>query len=421
MAPEKPRNGASIPNGDRLMIRDLAKRYAALASLPVHAETARNWSKLNRLERIRPLVWINEIPWNEMVVDEELRLQCSEEWCRGLEWHFREQLYRWERLRVDMVMDSTLFSPVLFHDSGHGIRFDVVRADHAFGANAFKPRIHGLRDVEAMRVPEIRPDPEATEIEFQKRSELLDGIMPVKRQGITHHLCNPWDALVQLYGLDKLLNDMIEEPELVHAAIRRFMEGVHARLDQLERLGLLSPGTGNHMVGTSSLAFTDELPQPGFDSEHVRLKDQWGYAMSQIFAVVSPAMHEEFALQYERPYLERFGLSGYGCCDPLHDKVAMLRSVRNLRVISMSPWINVERAARNMGADFVFAYKPNPSLVAMPSWDPSPAEKELRYVLDRTRGCRVALVLKDISTVCGEPRRLEDWCRMAMRVAGEYA
>lgn len=416
-----PANSETIEAVDRRILRDLAKGYADLASLPVHGRTARNWALLNRLERVRPLIWINEIPWNEMNADGELELECSDPWCRALEWHFREQLYRWEHLRVDMVLDGAIFSPCRFHDSGRGIEFDVIRADHHFGANAFKPRIHGLKDVEKMQAPVVTPDWESTEREFQKRADLFNGILPVRRQGITHHLCNPWDALVQLYGLDKLLDDMIEQPELVHAAIKRFMEGEHSRLDQLERLGLLSLGTGNYMVGTSSLAFTDELPPPGSDPAHVRLKDQWGYAMSQIFAVVSPAMHEDFALQYERPYLERFGLSGYGCCDPLHAKIGMLRSVKNLRVISMSPWIDVERAAENMGADYVFAYKPNPSLVAMPSWDLAPAEKELRYVLDRTEKCRVALILKDISTICGQPRRLWDWCEMAVRVAAEYA
>jgi hypothetical protein len=27
-------------------------------------------------------------------------------------------------------------------------------------------------------------------------------------------------------------------------------------------------------------------------------------------------MHEEFALQYEKRWLERFGLTYYGCCEP---------------------------------------------------------------------------------------------------------
>ena len=72
----------------------------------------------------------------------------------------------------------------------------------------------------------------------------------------------------------------------------------------------------NVYIGSGGFGFTDELPQPGFDGR-VRLKDLWGSASTQIFVDVSPAMHEEFALQYEARVLNRFGLVTYGCCEPL--------------------------------------------------------------------------------------------------------
>ncbi len=411
-----------IPSGDIEILRELGRRRAELAALPVNAERADLWRRLNRLERLRPLIWINEIPWGEMNVNGELDLECRDPWCRRIEWDLRETEYRWKHLNVDMVVSPALYSPIVFHDSGYGLVQETDNPDHWFGAKAFKPLIHSERDVEKIRNPVITPDPAETERLFNRMRGVFDRVLPVARRGVTSNLCAPWDYLVSVYGVEKLLSDMIDEPGLVHACVRRFMEAAHARLDQLESFRLLTLGDGNHMVGTSSLAFSDQLPRmgdPGAPSP-ARARDQWGYAMSQIFYGVSPDMHEEFALDYERGFLERFGLSGYGCCDPLHDKIRILRKVRNLRMISMSAWINVEKAAENMGADFVFAYKPNPAIVAMESWNPCLAERELRNVFERTRGCRVAAVLKDISTVNRDPKRLWDWCEMAMRVAREY-
>ena len=46
---------------DRRLIRDLACQVAEIAALPAQAETRARWVKLNRLEPVRPMVWVNEI------------------------------------------------------------------------------------------------------------------------------------------------------------------------------------------------------------------------------------------------------------------------------------------------------------------------------------------------------------------------
>jgi hypothetical protein len=46
---------------DRRLIRDLACQVAEIAALPVQAAKCAMWVKLNRLEPVRPMVWINDI------------------------------------------------------------------------------------------------------------------------------------------------------------------------------------------------------------------------------------------------------------------------------------------------------------------------------------------------------------------------
>jgi hypothetical protein len=128
-------------------------------------------------------------------------------------------------------------------------------------------------------------------------------------------------------------------------------------------------------------------------------------------------MHDEFCLQYEQPYMERFGLSCYGCCEPLHNKMGILRKVKNLRRVSMSYWIDLDKAAAAVGTDYVFSYKPTPAVFAWDTWDPEPARANLRTALEKAKGCRVELIMKDVSTVRSEPQRLWEWEKIAMEEA----
>jgi len=87
----------------------------------------------------------------------------------------------------------------------------------------------------------------------------------------------------------------------------------------------------------------------------------------------------------------------------------------------MSPWIDPEKGAAEIGRDFIFSYKPNPAALGAEQWAPEHAETEMRRVLEQTRGCAVELVLKDLHSCRGDVRRIADWRRIAHRLAEEFA
>jgi hypothetical protein len=132
-------------------------------------------------------------------------------------------------------------------------------------------------------------------------------------------------------------------------------------------------------------------------------------------------MHWEFALQYELRILERFGLTYYGCCDPLHRKMALLERIPNLRKVSMNYLVDVDEAVANVGDRYVFSYKPNPAVFAG-TWDIDNARRQLQTVLTKAEahGCVVEVIMKDISTVHYQPQRLWEWAKMAVEVSGRY-
>jgi hypothetical protein len=412
---------------DRAIVRTLAERVAEIAALPCHAGTAREWTRLNGLGHSKPMVWINEIPWHEMAADEELQLRTSEA-CNPLVRHvesvLRRTLYQWEHMRCDMIVDPVFYSPLFIHDSGFGIREDVDIArlgGPGIDSREYHPQIDDEKDLEKIRTPVVTLNEEPSEWYHQTLVELLGDILAVEKMGIAQAWFAPWDELVTWWGVEKLLLDLVDRPELVHQAIDRLVTAWLARLDQWRELGLLSHLSGNYRVGSGGLGYTDELPRAGFDPRHVRSEDQWGCSTAQIFSSVSPGMHEEFALQYERRWLKQFGLNYYGCCEPLHNKLDALASLPNLRKVSMSPWADLDRARAKAGDRYVFSYKPNPAVFAPDNWDLGMARSALETALEQTRGCVLEVIMKDISTVRHEPHRLWEWAAMATELTDRYA
>jgi hypothetical protein len=408
---------------DAQLVRRLAEQVVEIAHLPIQDEKRALWRATNSLRPARPLAWINQIPWDE-IQDEELAPQAEDGFARSVEKELRTTLYLWRHMRTDMVVDGVFFTPYVYHDTGFGLDVQMVQGadgEAGMGSHNFVSLINSEADIERIQLPRITADWEATERRYAMTCELLGAAMPVEKRGIVHLWTAPWDILIQWWGTQRLFYDMLDRPAFVHAGIGRMMDAFLARLDQFEALGLLSVGNGNFRPGSGGFAFNDELPQPDFDGVHVRTIDQWGTSTGQIFSEVSPAMHDEFCLQHELRWLRRFGLNAYGCCEPLHDKIGILKQVPRLRRLSMSRWINVDKAAEAVGHDYVFSYRPNPAVFAWDTWQPEAARAELVNLLQRTRGCVVDFTMKDITTCRHDPRRLWEWCELAVQVAEEYA
>jgi hypothetical protein len=202
----------------------------------------------------------------------------------------------------------------------------------------------------------------------------------------------------------------------MHQLVSRVTNGYLSMLDQLEEKGLLcGPQSLIHCTG----AYVDELPAPGYKPNQPRLKDLWMFGLAQMFSSVSPAMFKEFEVDYTSKICDRFGLVYYGCCDPLDGKMNEVRMLPNVRKISMSPWVNQERGAAEIGKNYVFSRKPSPALLAVDDF----SEEQIRVDLQATKdvcdryGCPLEFILKDISTVRYHPERLTQWANAAMRVA----
>ncbi len=413
-----------ISEHDRDILRRLAGELAEIAALPVHREKMELWRRLNDLEPVRPVVWINEIPWHEMNVNDELTLRTEAPWAREFETRLRRTLYQWRHMPCDMVISDYISCPMVIHSTGFGLREDAriatTDAANAIVSHAYRPQIQEPDDVEKIQMPEVTYDAETTEMHYALMSDIFGDIMPVRLEGIKGRWFAPWDLLVTWWGVEQAMMDLVLRPDMVHAAVSRLVDAYLHELEQWEALNLLTRNDDNTRVGSGGYGYTRELPGPDYDPTHVQARNLWGCATAQIFSDVSPAMHWEFALQHEMRWLERWGLTYYGCCEPLDRKIDILRRVPNLRKISVSAWVNVERAVTEIGTDYVMSRKPNPAVLAEDRWRPELARQDLESFLQHARGCHVEIILKDISTVRYEPQRLWQWAEMAMQLAEQY-
>ena len=408
-----------VSSQDRDILRGLAEEKLRIAALPGLQDKVALWMQLNDLKPVRPLVWINEICWHEMNVDDELSLRCVGAWAREQEDVLRREIYQWRHLPGDMVVNPWIECTRAIHSTDFGIieDTDVARTDDASDvvSRHFKVQIESLDDLSKIKIPKVTHDAQATELRYQAFSGVFADILPVKKLGQTHIWFSPWDYLIRWTGIENAMMAMVDQPELIHAAVDRLVDAWMKELDQFVEQNLLSLDCNNTRVGSGGYGYASELPGQDFDPEHVKPHNMWGCSNAQIFSEVSPEMHWEFAIEHDLRWLERWALNYYGCCEPLHQKVEILKRIPRLRKVSVSPWCDFARMLEGLGDSVVYSIKPSPAIFVGDNWNPELARAEIRRILDLAQG-RVSLefIMKDISTVQYHPDRLWVWSEIVM-------
>jgi hypothetical protein len=422
--PPAPAETIVLRDSDKRRLRDLAEQVAIIAADPVNRERAEMWRRLNDLDAVRPMVWINEIPWHEMDVNGELTLCTEHPWAQSQERDLRRLIYQWQHMPGDMIVSDFLACPLAIHSTDFGIieEVDVVRTDAESDivSRHFHRQIRDFADLDKIRMPVVTHNQQATEYRFAAMCELYGDVLPVRKMGQTHIWFTPWDFLIRWWGIKEAMLDMYERPDLVHAAVERLVDAWMVELDQFVAQNLLALDANNTRIGSGGYGYTAGLPGPDFNPHHVKPHNMWGCSNAQIFSEVSPRFHWEFAVKHDLRWLDRWGLTYYGCCEPLDGKVEILKQIPRLRKVSVTPWCQTERAVDAVGPHWVLSRKPNPAIFAEDDWNLEQARREVREFLERAQGCQVELIMKDISTVRRQPQRLWEWARMAIEEAERF-
>ncbi len=298
--------------------------------------------------------------------------------------------------------------------SGWGLEPRHIDSPEATGAWAFDPVIREPSDLKKLRFPQVTYDAEGSQRDLEEAQALFGDILDVQHKGVSHISFHLMSVYTGLRGLEQTFMDMHDNPGMLHDAIAFLAEGCRRLVRQYEELNLLCLNNDGTYHSSGGVGYTTELPRPDCDPHRIRPCDMWASAESQELDGVSRAMHVAFALQYERQLLEPFGLTGYGCCDRLEDKLDDVTSIPNMRRISIAPFANVDKCADKLGEKFIFSWKPHPSHL-VGQFDVDHVRRYIRRTLDvaLARGCVVEMILKDTHTCESRPERFTQWTEIA--------
>lgn len=401
---------------DIAILRELAQKYMEYASLPVQAEKRELWRQLNMHNMQKPMINIDQMPWNELDVDGSLICQVEDPYWRGVENGLRQAIYKWEHLPADMVLEPYIGISRAIHDSGYGVEIQEETRTYEEQCRVVSHQYHNLfeepEDVEKIKFPTITVDRDKDAERLAAAEHIFQGIAPVQLRGYSQS-CALWDRVAMWMGVENVYIELMDRPEFIHAIMDRYTSAVEHALKQVNELGVYD--IAGHTCHCS-YTYDDRLPTPACDPTHPTTYDGWACGMAQLFSSVSPAITEEFEVPYMKRLFSMFGSVYYGCCERLDDRLDIIAKMPNIRKISCSPWSDREHFAATLPHQYIMSNKPNPAFLAGSTFDEDVIRKDIRRTIDcaKAHGLGVEMLLKDISTVHHDPRRLWRWSEIAL-------
>lgn len=375
------------------------------------------WIANNDLRPVRPMVYMDQLPWHELAKSPELKLVCETPFLREVEKTLRETLYRWNHFPCDMVVENRIDIPYSVHNLDYGVHVveDVLRTEEAneIVSHKYKDQIQSYEELNSLKYDEIWVDRKLDQEHMELCQDIFGDILPVRLSGVQIH-SGVWDRIAQMHPAENILWDLADRPEFIEDTVKKMVDISMNTVDQCGALGILDPHMSYiHCTG----AYTEDLPKDGLADGKITSKNVWSLGMAQLFSTVSPTMHQELEIDLVKPLYERFALMYYVCCEPLEQKIDIIRKIKNVRKISISPWAKPEVAAPRMGKDYVMSLKSNPAFLAM-DFD----EKDIRKQIEQAKtACResgtpLEIILKDVSTVSHHGEYLEQWEKLVMKL-----
>lgn len=396
---------------DKSILRDLAGRYLEICEQPVQDERRVLWRAHNSLEKTRPLIYVRAFAWAEMP---QSACCCRDPFLRSFENYFRRHLF-WNDLDDDSIFEPWVTLQATRKCQGWGVAGERHYGEEPGGSFKIDYPLKKLSDIHRLRIPWHEIDEKKTAENVSRITEIIGDILPVNLdRGPAYRM---WSGdistdLGSLRGIEHFMLDMLDDPEGLHRVLAFLRDGVLKTHEEAEARG--DWGLCAHQ--NQAMPYARELEDPRPNVNGVSRKRLWGYMAAQEFTAVSPAMHDEFLLQYQLPILKSFGRVAYGCCEDLTRKIDILRQIPNLRRIAVSPFSDVARCAEQIGSDYVFSYRPSPADMVSYGLDHERVRALLTRDLEACVDTHVDITLKDVETVGNDPERVKDWVILTRKV-----
>jgi len=392
-----------INEKDKNILRKYATRVAELANRNIESEKRKLWYCLNSLKPSKPLVFCDpEGGWNEIIRED--MLECKGELAKRWEIVLRKEIFWGEYLKDDKVIEGYFEISHIFNESNWGLEAIRHGGDNG-GSYVWDAPLKAYRDIEKLKYPEITVDYKKTIELYELAKDTFLDLLEVKIRDVWWWSLGMTDILLLLRGMENVMIDMSDNPSFIHEIMSFISNGIMNKINFLERNGLLSLNKEAY-VGSGGFGYTDELPKDNYRIENVRTIDMWGFSESQESVGISPKMFNEFIFKYQLPILKLFGLNCYGCCEPLDNKLDIIKKIPNLRRVSVSPWSDKKKMADNLGNKYVYSMKLIPTNINILLDNEEAVRTKIKNLLIITKDCPVEIILKDILTINQNPEKL---------------
>ena len=415
-----------IPDNERTYLRELARKQAEYAALPVMAERKQMWYDLNDSRSgVRPPVIIETGTFDRDFLPAGLS-RCTSETGRTIERQLLRNIRNHELIDDDKVIPDTFEISWLVDIDELGVKIEREHIKDGQGIETGYRILYSIDDLKNdfhMLKPAVcRVDRQGTEAWKAFLEDLLGDFLPVDIRTGVYGCAMLTHRVIDLMGMEAFFTAMYDTPDEVHNLMAFLRDNALRVMTWAESEGLLRLNNRNQCSFGSSYNFTNRLPAPGANGGAVRLCDMWGNANSQETVGVSPEMFHEFCFPYYRDVCEPVGLLYYGCCEPAHPFWDDLSRLPHLKKISISRWCDERFMGEALqGADIVFSRKPDPNFLSLDeTLDEEAWSAHIRETLEATRGVFLEFIIRDVYTLHSELNNARRSVELARREIDRY-
>lgn len=391
-----------ISEGDRRILRELAKKQLEFHHKEENLKRVQEWYRHNDLQGERPMIHLEAWTFQQEYMPG--RLRCQGEFAKQVEQQIYENFQNQELFDDDRVTPDYFQTDISTWFTLFGIPVEVEHTtkEESIGHHF----VSALGDLEE-DYGKLKPSVSGVDMEnsgkrFRVIEDAIGDILPV-RIGMNCLCSVPTQMLVHIMSMEQMMFNMYDYPELFKTMMDRIADDTLDYYRMLEENGLILPTVSYEGVGNGTFAFNTELP--GYEEAKKRplmTKDVWGFMDSQETAPISPEMFEEFIFPCYEKIAGQYGLLSYGCCEPVHmiwDNC--LSKLKNLRKVSISPWCD-ERfmGERLAGSGVIYFRKPSPNFLGVgENLDEDAVRVHIDATLEAAKGCRLEIAQRDVYTI----------------------
>jgi hypothetical protein len=398
-----------LESTDRTLVRDLAQRVLERAHDPLNAERRAAWLDVHSGVPRRPMILAEWGGVRDPQPPFAPALVCTDPLARGLEAGLRQQLWVFDELRDDHVIEPFFNVNWAVSTSGYGAEktSHEVNDGGILNARSWEAPITDIaRDFQLLKPRTFSVNREGTRAYQEQVAAVLGDILPVRCRGGFWWTLGMTNPAIDLIGLEPLMLFMYDDPAGLHRLMRFLCDDHLAFARWLQTEGLLSLNHENDYIGSGSMGYTRDLPSSGWrPGAPAALCDQWVLLESQETVGVGPTQFAEFIFPYQHEIAREFGLVYYGCCEPVHsiwdDSISRLP---NLRKVSVSAWCDEDFIGERLrGGKVIFSRKPSPNFIGIEGmFTEEGFAAHIQKTLDAAKGCTLEIIFRDIYNLSGD-------------------